>query len=282
MMRMHGIIIAVSICLPLLLVTAGGAPAPPEVRAILPSPLELVVFETVRVVGADGPARFSSALQATRLDSGASRLESPNAPGRASTTGPAGEAEDLLPLVALAESVGVSDEALVVSPASLNLDESTGVSDSPHAIVPASRTVAESVNVSDSPLAVVPSLVVVGESIGVSDTDQVIRPTSLSVNENVGTSDSSEPVVPAQIGVSEYFGVFDSPGLAQSVAPACPGDANGDGVINVLDMTKVARIILQMDPSTPGADANQDGVVNVLDMTKIARIILQLDPHPCP
>jgi len=62
----------------------------------------------------------------------------------------------------------------------------------------------------------------------------------------------------------------------------CPGDANGDRVINVLDMTKVARIILQMDPETPGADANQDGVVNVLDTTKIARIILLLDPHPCP
>jgi len=56
-----------------------------------------------------------------------------------------------------------------------------------------------------------------------------------------------------------------------------PGDANGDGNINVLDMTKVARIILLLDAETPGADANLDGVVNVLDMTKIARIILMLD-----
>lgn len=55
------------------------------------------------------------------------------------------------------------------------------------------------------------------------------------------------------------------------------GDANGDGVVNVLDMTKVALIILQIDPETPGADANLDGVINVLDMTKIARIILGLD-----
>lgn len=56
-----------------------------------------------------------------------------------------------------------------------------------------------------------------------------------------------------------------------------PGDANGDGEINALDMTRVARIILEMDPLTPGADANQDGTVNILDMTKIARIILGLD-----
>jgi hypothetical protein len=57
-----------------------------------------------------------------------------------------------------------------------------------------------------------------------------------------------------------------------------PGDANGDSVVNILDMTKCAREILGLDPLTPGADANLDGNVNVLDMTKIARIILGLDP----
>jgi Dockerin type I domain len=57
-----------------------------------------------------------------------------------------------------------------------------------------------------------------------------------------------------------------------------PGDANGDGVVNILDMTKCAREILGLDALTPGADANGDGNVNVLDMTKIARIILGLDP----
>jgi hypothetical protein len=56
-----------------------------------------------------------------------------------------------------------------------------------------------------------------------------------------------------------------------------PGDANGDGNINVLDMTKVARIILLLDAETPGCDANLDGFTNVLDITKIARIILGLD-----
>ena len=56
-----------------------------------------------------------------------------------------------------------------------------------------------------------------------------------------------------------------------------PGDANGDNITNIFDMTKVARIILEMDNPTPGADANQDGSINVFDMTKIARIILELD-----
>ncbi|MBI4283375.1 MAG: PD40 domain-containing protein [Chloroflexi bacterium] len=56
-----------------------------------------------------------------------------------------------------------------------------------------------------------------------------------------------------------------------------PGDANGDGAINVLDLTKVARIILLQDAETPGADVNLDGVVNVLDMSKLVRLILKLD-----
>jgi len=55
------------------------------------------------------------------------------------------------------------------------------------------------------------------------------------------------------------------------------GDANGDGVVNALDITKVERIIATLDAETPGADANQDGVVNALDITKVERIIALLD-----
>ncbi|MBN2239846.1 MAG: S8 family serine peptidase [Dehalococcoidales bacterium] len=55
------------------------------------------------------------------------------------------------------------------------------------------------------------------------------------------------------------------------------GDADGNTSVNVLDMTRVARIILMLDTETAGADATLDGLVNVLDMTKIARIILGLE-----
>jgi len=55
------------------------------------------------------------------------------------------------------------------------------------------------------------------------------------------------------------------------------GDANGDGVVNSLDITKVERIIVGLDAETPGADANGDGVVNSLDITKVERIIVGLD-----
>ena len=61
------------------------------------------------------------------------------------------------------------------------------------------------------------------------------------------------------------------------VSAAQPGDANGDGVVNALDITKVERIIVGLDAETPGADANQDGNINALDITKIERIIVGLD-----
>ena len=56
-----------------------------------------------------------------------------------------------------------------------------------------------------------------------------------------------------------------------------PGDANGDSVINALDITKVEKIIAEVDSRTPGADANQDGNINALDITKTERIIGGLD-----
>jgi hypothetical protein len=59
--------------------------------------------------------------------------------------------------------------------------------------------------------------------------------------------------------------------------PWIPGDANEDGVVNILDVTKTERIIAMLDAETPGADANEDGVVNILDVTKIERIIALLD-----
>ena len=55
---------------------------------------------------------------------------------------------------------------------------------------------------------------------------------------------------------------------------AIDGDANGDGVINALDLTKTIRIVLGLDEGTDTADANGDGVVNALDIAWIEQYIL--------
>lgn len=62
-----------------------------------------------------------------------------------------------------------------------------------------------------------------------------------------------------------------------TVQSASPGDANGDGTVNVLDITRVERVITALDPETPGSDANDDGTINVLDITRIERIIAGLE-----
>lgn len=53
-----------------------------------------------------------------------------------------------------------------------------------------------------------------------------------------------------------------------------PGDADGDGDVDMADVNRVERIILELDPETPGADANQDGDVDLGDVTKIEIIII--------
>ena len=71
-----------------------------------------------------------------------------------------------------------------------------------------------------------------------------------------------------------------------TVALGCvAGDANGDGVVNVLDITKIERIVALIDGVPPAAcvDANHDGVVNVLDITATERIVVGLPPvAPAP
>jgi hypothetical protein len=62
-----------------------------------------------------------------------------------------------------------------------------------------------------------------------------------------------------------------------TIQPVSPGDANGDGIIDVRDITRVERAIADLDPDTSGADANQDGMINVLDITRIERIIAGLE-----
>ena len=76
---------------------------------------------------------------------------------------------------------------------------------------------------------------------------------------------------------SAYGGAMLDAVKATTGVTFIPGDANGDGNINALDITKVERIMAELDAETPGADANQDGNINALDITKVERIIAGLD-----
>ena len=84
---------------------------------------------------------------------------------------------------------------------------------------------------------------------------------------NVIVGDIAAKAVPVQL-IGGAVGV--------GVTPQ-PGDANADGVLDAVDITKVERIIAGLDIGMPLADANQDGVTNALDITKAERIVASLD-----
>jgi YD repeat-containing protein len=62
-----------------------------------------------------------------------------------------------------------------------------------------------------------------------------------------------------------------SPGKTAAVYSL--GEANGDGVIDSLDMDYVGNVYLGLSPVTPGCDANRDGQVNMMDITAIQRML---------
>ena len=55
--------------------------------------------------------------------------------------------------------------------------------------------------------------------------------------------------------------------------PAIIGDVNGDGDVNVLDITELIDIIMN-DGNDPRADVNGDGEINVVDITALIDIIM--------
>ncbi len=63
--------------------------------------------------------------------------------------------------------------------------------------------------------------------------------------------------------------VVDSDLLVETNLNALPGDANGDGVINVLDVIAIANYYINIVPDDfciLNADINDDGLINVLDV----------------
>jgi len=53
-----------------------------------------------------------------------------------------------------------------------------------------------------------------------------------------------------------------------------PGDINGDGVANILDIVQLVNIILELSEDNGLADLNGDGAINILDVVVLVNIIL--------
>ena len=66
---------------------------------------------------------------------------------------------------------------------------------------------------------------------------------------------------------------FDAIFFYRKGAPAIQGDVNGDGDVNVIDITSLIDEIMN-DGTNPRADVNGDGEINVIDITVLIDIIM--------
>ena len=79
------------------------------------------------------------------------------------------------------------------------------------------------------------------------------------------------------VWLADPFGEAPSQQVAH-VQPALPGDVNGDGVVDVLDMLALARKLEAGVEPPPHADVTGDGRVTLADVEAIGQRIVRLSP----
>jgi hypothetical protein len=128
-----------------------------------------------------------------------------------------------------------------------------------------------------------------GANLGDVNGDGLLNLVSLSYEQNFSASDSAVvsvynlqiPVSQANVLWSTYKGSNDRAGFVQtSTQTILPGDANCDGIVNVIDIIAIANYIMSLNPQPfcpENADTNNDGVINVMDIIGTVEIILGKD-----
>jgi len=92
---------------------------------------------------------------------------------------------------------------------------------------------------------------------------------ALGNNGGVITPTLTLEASPAVVSQGETFELYGKLSIKEA------GDLNEDGIINVLDLLKIAYVFgaREGDPNyDPSLDLNKDGVINVLDLLKIASV----------
>jgi hypothetical protein len=92
----------------------------------------------------------------------------------------------------------------------------------------------------------------------------------------IDVGDPAAPFLPETdfLGNARIIGAAPDMGAIEFTGMFLAGDANGDGLINILDVTAILNDILGVSPATGNADCNEDGDVNILDVTCVLNIIL--------
>lgn len=101
--------------------------------------------------------------------------------------------------------------------------------------------------------------------------------------ENLYTEDPKIAVGASVIGygkLTKYNSTYEFAAgnyLVEYVAPSCPGDLNGDGVVDASDLTVLCEAIVNGDGSVTleAGDLNEDGVLDVTDATILVNLIAE-------
>ena len=105
---------------------------------------------------------------------------------------------------------------------------------------------------------------------------KAVAPPEVSIFENYLYSTTL--FVPAES--VEAYRDHDFWGLATRIVPflgAGPGDSNGDGVINISDVTTIIDLLLSSEDVPAWVDVNGDGIVNISDVTSLIDQLLAGD-----
>ena len=113
------------------------------------------------------------------------------------------------------------------------------------------------------------------DTAGVSGTGDLVHAVFRVVGDDASVVVTLEDVELSDATAQPIAAQLDGPS-ASILVQCVPGDATGDGAVNVLE--KMERIVAQLDATPPGAcpDANQDGATNVLDVTSTERLVVGL------
>ena len=93
--------------------------------------------------------------------------------------------------------------------------------------------------------------------------------------ENPSPWQTLSPGTPPARATAQYLEGESQPVEVNFTISALPGDVNGDGIVNVSDVTALVNLILGTEQyATTVCDINGDGEVNVSDVTTLVNMIL--------
>ena len=103
----------------------------------------------------------------------------------------------------------------------------------------------------------------------------IIEGQSENVELTINTNNLIDNTYNAYVSIQSDGGSATLP-VILTVNGSLLGDANGDSILNILDVIAVVNMVLgNIEPDLTTADLNGDGLITVLDIIQLLNIILE-------